>query len=227
MRGEAAPMRRGLMLVISSPSGAGKTSLCRRMIDGHPALALSISCTTRAPRAGERDGHEYHFVSPAAFQALIDADAFLEWAEVHEHRYGTPREAVMARLAAGEDVLFDVDWQGAAAIAAQAPADTARVFILPPSLAELAARLRARAEDAAEVIERRLLRARSEIAHWPDYDWVIVNEDFEKAYLELICIYDAERLRPFRNSAITAVAARLLREEGGSGTSASRQRSPR
>ena len=133
------------MLVISSPSGAGKTTLCRRLIAAHPSLTLSVSCTTRAPRPGERDGREYHFVSPDAFAAMAAAGDFLEWAEVHEHCYGTPRAAVEARLAAGEDVLFDVDWQGAAAIAAAAPLDTVRVFVLPPSLGELAERLAHRA----------------------------------------------------------------------------------
>lgn len=207
---ETAPARRGLMLVVSSPSGAGKTSLCARMIAAHAGLVLSTSVTTRAPRPGEVDGREYHFVSPDAFAAMVGEDALLEWADVHEHRYGTPRAPVLARLAAGEDVLFDVDWQGAAAIAARAPADTVRVFILPPSLAALEARLTARAQDAPDVIRRRLARARGEIAHWREYDWVIVNDDFAVAYGELARLYAAERLRPWRDPAVAALAARLL-----------------
>ncbi len=148
------------MLVISSPSGAGKTSLSRRLIAEFPDLSLSVSCTTRPPRPGEEDGREYHFVSPEQFQAMVRDQAFLEYALVHEHSYGTPREPVMRALAEGRDVLFDVDWQGATSIAAGAPGDVVRVFILPPSLAELKRRLHARAQDAHRVIERRPAGAR-------------------------------------------------------------------
>ncbi len=204
--------RRGLMFVVSSPSGAGKTTLCRRLIADHPDLALSISVTTRAPRPGEKDGREYHFVSRRVFTAMAAAEAFLESADVHGHWYGTPRAAVEARLRAGEDVLFDVDWQGAAAIAAAAPADTTRVFILPPSLDELAERLKRRAQDDAAVIERRLAGAAAEIAHWCEYDWLVVNDDLDRAYGELRAIYCAERLRPRRNMAAVASAKRLLGE---------------
>lgn len=191
--------RRGLLLVISSPSGAGKTTLSRRLADAHGEIALSVSVTTRPARPGESDGREYHFVSRAAFDQDVAAGAFLEWAEVHEHRYGTPREPVMAALAAGGDVLFDIDWQGAAAIHAAVPDDTVRIFILPPSMEALASRLHARAQDAAEVISRRLGRARGEIAHWAEYDFVIVNEDFDRAYAQIESIYVAERLRRARN----------------------------
>jgi guanylate kinase len=191
--------RRGLLLVISSPSGAGKTSLSRRLASAHAEIELSISATTRAARPGEIDGREYHFVSRQAFDSEAAVGAFLEWAEVHEHRYGTPRAPVMAALDAGADVLFDIDWQGAAAIAAAQSDDTVRIFILPPSMDALAARLRARAQDAEDVIARRLGRARGEIAHWAEYDYVIVNDDFDRAYRQIEAIYLAERLRRSRN----------------------------
>jgi guanylate kinase len=187
------------MLVISSPSGAGKTSLSRRLVEDHADLALSISATTRAPRPGEEDGREYHFVSPERFAAMIAEDAFLEWAEVHEHRYGSPKTAVMERLGAGADVLFDIDWQGAMAIASAASGDVVRVFILPPTMADLARRLHARAQDAEDVIHRRLSRAYGEIAMWGEYDYVIVNDSFDAAYAELQHIYHAERSRRPRN----------------------------
>jgi guanylate kinase len=178
--------RRGLLLVISSPSGAGKTSLSRKLVAAEPHLTLSISATTRAPREGERDGREYHFTSAAAFDAMIAAGDFLEWAEVHEHRYGTPRAAVEALLAEGRDVLFDIDWQGAEQIRAAMRDDVVGVFILPPSMAVLASRLKGRASDAPDVIERRLGRAKGEIAKWDRYDYVVVNEDFDRAYAELV-----------------------------------------
>ena len=205
--------RRGLMLVISSPSGAGKTSLSRRLIAEFPDLSLSVSCTTRPPRPGEEDGREYHFVSPDQFQAMVRDQAFLEYAVVHEHSYGTPREPVMQALAEGRDVLFDVDWQGATSIAAGAPGDVVRVFILPPSLAELKRRLHARAQDKEDVIERRLDRARDEISQWLPYDYVLLNQDFERAYAELAAIYQAERLRQGRNLWLNDFVRQLLDED--------------
>jgi guanylate kinase len=206
--------RRGLLLVISSPSGAGKTTLSRRLAAQHPEIQLSVSATTRAARPGEEAGREYHFVSREEFDRQAASGAFLEWAEVHEHRYGTPREAVLGALASGRDVLFDIDWQGAAAIAATQPLDTVRIFILPPSMEVLARRLRGRAQDAHDVIARRLARARGEIAHWPEYDYVIVNDDFERAYGEIEAIYRAERLRRGRNLWL-APYVDLLTQEGG------------
>lgn len=191
--------RRGLMFVISSPSGAGKTTLSRRLLADHPDLSLSVSATTRSPRPGEVDGREYHFVSNAAFDAMLAEDAFLEWAHVHEHRYGTPRAAVSRALSEGRDVLFDIDWQGARAIASAAGPDVVRVFILPPSLADLKARLEARAQDADDVIRRRLARAPGEIARWGEYDYVLLNADFERTYEDLAAIYRAERLQARRN----------------------------
>ena len=191
--------RRGLMLVLSSPSGAGKTTLSRKLVTDHPELELSVSVTTRDPRPGEEDGREYHFIDQARFDAMRDKDAFLEHAEVHEHCYGTPKEPVMAALEAGRDVLFDIDWQGAQAIHAVAEADVVRVFILPPSMAELSRRLHSRAQDPEDVIQRRLGRAAGEIEKWGAYDYVLVNEDYDKAYAELGHIYHAERLRKGRN----------------------------
>ncbi len=204
--------RRGLMLVVSSPSGAGKTTLCRRLLEDCPDLELSISATTRRPRPGEADGREYRFVDRARFDAMVAEDAFLEWAEVHEHRYGTPRAPVAAALAAGRDVLFDIDWQGAAAIAAAAPNEAVRVFVLPPSMADLAARLRGRAQDDEDVIGRRLKRAHDEIAHWDEYDYVLVNDDLERAYAGLAAIYAAEREKRERNPWLGGFVARLLGE---------------
>lgn len=201
------------MLVISSPSGAGKTSLSRRLVADHADLSLSISATTRGPRPGEENGREYHFVSRAAFDAMVAERAFLEWAEVHEHRYGSPRAPIMQSLAAGRDVLFDIDWQGARQICESAPDDVVRVFILPPSMADLRRRLYARAQDHHDVIERRLGRAKGEIAMWGDYDYVILNEDFDLAYAELAHIYHAERLKRVRNPGLTGFVEGLLAEE--------------
>jgi guanylate kinase len=204
--------RRGLMLVISSPSGAGKTSLAKRLRADYPQLELSTSCTTRAPRPGETDGREYHFIDRPRFDAMVADEAFLEWAEVHEHRYGSPRAPVMDALEAGKDVLFDIDWQGAEQVAASAAEDVVRVFILPPSMAELKRRLYARAEDEEAVIQRRLGRAWGEISQWGKYDYVIVNHDIDGAYAELVHIYQAERLRPRRNPWIAPFVDQLKEE---------------
>ncbi len=205
--------RRGLMLVISSPSGAGKTSLSRRLVADHADLSLSISATTRAPRPGEENGREYHFVTPAVFDRMAREGDFLESAEVHEHRYGSPRAPIMKALAAGQDVLFDIDWQGARDVAIKAGRDVVRVFVLPPSIAELRRRLYARAQDRPEVIERRVEKAKSEIAHWGEYDYVIVNDDFDRSYAELAHIYHAERARRERNGWLGDYVGRLLAEE--------------
>jgi guanylate kinase len=202
--------RRGLLLVISSPSGAGKTSLARRLIAEFADLELSVSATTRRPRLGEQDGREYHFVDRARFDAMVADGAFLEWAEVHENCYGSPRAPILDRLAAGGDVLFDIDWQGAKQIREAARQDTVQVFILPPTMDALAGRLRGRASDAPDVIERRLVRARDEIGHWVEYDYVIVNDDFDDAYARLAAIYRAERERRERNSWLDGGAGGLL-----------------
>jgi guanylate kinase len=204
--------RRGLMLVISSPSGAGKTSLADRLRADYPELDVSTSYTTRSPRPGEENGRQYHFVDRAQFDAMIEGQAFLEWAEVHEHRYGSPREPVMRSLEQGRDVLFDIDWQGADQIADGAKDDVVRVFILPPSMVELKRRLYARAHDEEAVIQRRLGRAWGEISQWRKYDYVIVNQQIDLAYAELVHIYQAERLRPGRNTWVGPFVDRLKDE---------------
>ncbi|GAD59740.1 guanylate kinase [Brevundimonas sp. BAL450] len=204
--------RRGVLLIVASPSGAGKTSLCRRLMADHGGLELSISMTTRPIRPGEVDGRDYNFVSHEEFQRLVDQDAFLEWADVHGQRYGSPRGPIDRALAEGRDVLFDIDWQGAAQVAEKCPEDAVRVFILPPSLEELRRRLITRSQDAPEVIERRIKNAKGEIEHCDVFDYVFVNDDFDRSYAELAHIYHAERSRRFRNLWVADYKAALLRE---------------
>lgn len=206
-------LRRGLMLIVSSPSGAGKTSLCRRLMADHADLDLSTSVTTRKPRPGEKDGREYHFITDEKMDELVKNDALLEWAAVHDHRYGSPREPVEAALSQGQNVLFDIDWQGAQRISAKAPSDVVRVFILPPSMEELKRRLYARAQDADDVIQRRLGRAKGEIAHWAEYDYVILNDDFDRSYAELVHIYHAETARRSRGLWIAPFVDDLMAEQ--------------
>ncbi len=206
--------RRGLLLLVSSPSGAGKTSLSRRLVADHLDLVLSISATTRAPRPGEEEGREYFFKTPEAFDAMIAAGELLEWAGVHNQRYGTPKAPVAEALEAGKDVLFDIDWQGAEQIARQMPADSVRVFVLPPSWSDLSRRLHARAQDSEDIIQLRLDRGKGEIAHWSDYDYVIVNKNFDRAYADLGHIYRAERLKPGRNPWLPGFVEGLAAEEG-------------
>jgi guanylate kinase len=186
--------------------------LSRRLIAEHADLALSISATTRPPRRGESDGREYRFVGADRFKEMIGGGELLEWAEVHEHHYGTPRRPIVEALAEGRDVLFDIDWQGARAIHAAQPDDTVRVFVLPPSMADLAERLRSRAQDADDVISRRLGRAKGEIGMWAEYDYVILNDDFDRAYAELDVVYRAERLRRVRNPWIVGFIQGLMDE---------------
>jgi guanylate kinase len=200
------------MLIVASPSGAGKTSLCRRLMADHGGLELSISMTTRAIRPGEVADRDYHFVDAETFQRLIDAAAFLEWADVHGARYGSPRAPIERALSEGRDVLFDIDWQGARDIARKCPEDAVRVFILPPSLEELRRRLVTRSQDADEVIERRIQNAKGEIEHCGEFDYVFVNDDFDRSYAELAHIYHAERSRRFRNIWVDAYKDTLLDE---------------
>ena len=204
--------RRGVLLIVASPSGAGKTSLCSRLMADHGGLELSISMTTRPIRPGEVDGRDYNFVSHEEFQRLVDQDAFLEWADVHGQRYGSPRGPIDRALAEGRDVLFDIDWQGAAQVAEKCPDDAVRVFILPPSLEELRRRLITRSQDAPEVIERRIKNAKGEIEHCDAFDYVFVNDDFDRSYAELAHIYHAERSRRFRNLWVADYKSALLRE---------------
>lgn len=207
-----APARRGLMLILSSPSGAGKTTLTRMLLqDRSLDLTLSVSVTTRPRRSSEVDGIHYKFISRPDFDALRDRGELLEWAEVHGNCYGTPRRPVEEVLAAGRDVLFDIDYQGAAQVRQKAPEDVVTIFILPPSMAELRARLERRAEDSKEVIEKRLENARHEISRWEAYDYVIVNDDLEKSYKQVTAIIAAERLKKKRLAdGATAFVAQLL-----------------
>jgi len=190
--------RRGLMLVISSPSGAGKGTLSRLLLDTDRDLTISVSVTTRGRRPSEVDGVHYHFISRQRFLSMRDGGELLEWAEVHENLYATPRAPVEEALGAGRDVLFDIDWQGAAQLRDKMPEDVVSVFILPPTMAELKARLTRRAEDAPEVIEKRLFNARTEIEQWPNFDYVVVNDDLQGAFADLNAILRAERHRRAR-----------------------------
>lgn len=203
--------RRGLMLVLSSPSGAGKTTISRIVLDKEreSGLNLSISATTRAKRPSEVEGTHYHFLSQRDFLRKRDAGAFLEWAEVHGNYYATPREFVEDELVSGRDVLFDIDWQGADQIRKAAPADMVSVFILPPDAAALRDRLERRAEDDAATISRRLSNARAEIAHWDEYDYVIVNHDLEESVADVRAILRAERLHRTRQVGLKADVANL------------------
>ncbi len=194
--------RRGLMFIISSPSGAGKSTLSRMLLESEPELTMSVSVTTRPPRPGEVDGEHYHFVSHEEFQRLRENDGLLEWAEVFGNFYGSPREPVEKALAEGRDVLFDVDWQGAQQIAEKMGEDVVKVFILPPGADVLHERLKRRAQDPEEVIARRMAEAASEISHWPEYDYVIINDDLERAAEDIRAILRAERLKRHRRTGL-------------------------
>ena len=185
--------RRGLMVVLSSPSGAGKTTLTRRLLATHKDMSMSVSATTRKPRPGEVDGHDYYFVSKDKFSEMIDAEAFLEHAKVFENYYGTPRRPVEEALMDGRDVIFDIDWQGAQQLEQAAVEDLVKIFILPPNMRALESRLRSRAQDSDETIAKRMSKSESEISHWSEYDYIIVNEDVDKALMELEAIVMAER----------------------------------
>ncbi len=207
------PRTRGLLMMVVAPSGVGKTSLTRRLVADHSDLLLSISATTRDPRPGEHEGRDYHFVDRAEFDAMVARDAFLEWAEVYGNRYGSPREPIMAALERGESVLFDIDYQGAMSIHAQAPEDSVLVYILPPSLAEMSRRLHARSQDSEEVIAQRIARSKDEVEQWKTFDYVLLNEDFDKAYSDLAHIYHAERMKRGRNLWIAPFVEELLHED--------------
>ncbi len=202
--------RRGIMLVLSSPSGAGKTTLSRNLLEQEENVALSVSVTTRARRASEIEGVHYQFVSKRRFEAMRDGGELLEWAEVHGNFYGTPREGVENALAAGRDVLFDIDWQGTRQLLEKMRDDVVTVFVLPPSGVELKARLERRAEDSGAVIEQRLRNAVEEISHWREYDYILVNRDLDKSFMRLRAILTAERLKRIKMLDLEAFADRLL-----------------
>ena len=201
MTKNAAPIirRRGVMLVVSSPSGAGKTTLTRTLLERDPDVSLSVSVTTRPARPGEVDGVHYHFIDRRTFQAMTDRGDLMEHAHVYGHSYGTPRPAVEAALAAGKDVLFDIDWQGAQQLRLAAEQDLIGIFILPPNMAELERRLRSRAQDPEEVVRHRLEQVTNDVTHWAEYDYVLVNHDLETSMRALTGILIAERLKRRRN----------------------------
>ncbi len=213
MSNDEAPLiqRRGLMLVLSSPSGAGKTTLSRQLLDNDKQIQLSVSCTTRAKRPGERDGIDYRFVDTPTFRGMIERKQFLEYAEVFGHYYGTPRAPVEAALGAGRDVLFDIDWQGAQTLRGMGSNDLVTVFILPPSTRDLERRLLTRAQDSKEVVAQRMAKAAEEMSHWAEYDYVIVNRDIATSLIDLKAILTSERLKLHRQPGLPAFV-KALRE---------------
>jgi guanylate kinase len=204
-------VRRGLMLVLSSPSGAGKTTLARRLLDSDPEMTMSVSATTRRPRQGEVEGKDYFFVTSSMFTGMVQGDAFLEHAVVFGNHYGTPKEPVMLALAKGRDVLFDIDWQGTQQLRQQAGDDLVSIFVLPPSHEELERRLKARAQDADHVVAERMARAGNEISHWAEYDYVVINDDLDTSLAKIKTILAAERMKRRRLSGIADFVSRLTR----------------
>jgi len=201
--------RRGLMLVLSSPSGAGKTTLSRMLLKADRHIELSVSVTTRLQRRGEIDGRDYHFIDMARFEAMVKSGRLLEWAEVFSHCYGTPRAPVEKALRAGRDVLFDIDWQGTQQLRERARDDLVSVFILPPSVKELERRLERRAQDSRAIIAARMAKAAGEMSHWPEYDYVIINREKKDAFAEVRAILAAERLKRERQIGLSAFVRRL------------------
>jgi len=200
------------MLVLSSPSGAGKTTLSRRLLAEDPDITLSVSATTRKPRASEEEGKDYYFLTKDRYDEMVAADAFLEHAKVFDNFYGTPKKPVEDALAMGRDVLFDIDWQGTQQLVANAEQDVVRVFVLPPSRAELEDRLRRRAEDPPEVVASRMAKASDEMSHWAEYDYVIINDDLERAYDELKIFLAAERMKRSRQPGLSDFVTKLREE---------------
>jgi guanylate kinase len=202
--------RRGIMLIVSSPSGAGKTTLTRNLLEQEDNVSLSISVTTRGRRASEIDGVHYHFISKRQFEIMREGGELLEWAQVHDNYYGTPREPVERALEEGRDILFDIDWQGTQQLYERMRADVVSVFVLPPTAEELKARLERRAEDSPEIIARRLKNAAEEIPHWGEYDYVLVNRDLDKSFARLRGILTAERLKRVQKPDIQDFVDKLL-----------------
>ncbi|MBA3039495.1 MAG: guanylate kinase [Alphaproteobacteria bacterium] len=206
--------RRGLMLVISSPSGAGKSTIARNLMERDRQIGMSVSVTTRQRRQSEIEGVHYHFVSQRDFERMRDSDSLLEWAEVHGNFYGTPRDPVELAMSEGRDMLFDIDWQGAQQLQDKMKADVVSIFILPPTMAELQSRLHRRAEDTEEVIQTRLANSRAEISHWREYDYVIVNDDLDAAFDAVQSIVKAERLRRDRRHGLFDFVSTLVTSDG-------------
>jgi guanylate kinase len=209
---DRAIRRRGIMLVLSSPSGAGKSTISRNLLESDPSFELSISVTTRARRGSEIDGRHYHFRSRREFESMRDNDELLEWAEVHGNFYATPRAPAETALSEGRDMLFDIDWQGAEQLREKMRADIVSIFILPPTMRELKGRLRRRAEDTEEVIAARLANSLYEIGHWGDYDYVVINDDLDAAFAQVQAIVTAERLRRDRRPGLFDFVQGLLEE---------------
>jgi len=203
--------RRGVLFVLSSPSGAGKSTIARKLLASEPELSMSVSYTTRPPRPGEVDGKDYHFVSLDTFREMVANHEFLEWAHVFDHRYGTPKADVFHTLGEGRDILFDIDWQGAQQLHQLAGGDVVRVFILPPSTEELRSRLEKRATDKQEIIDARMSRAANEVSHWDGYDYVLVNGDVEQCFDCVKTILAAERLKRSRQTGIIGFIRSLLK----------------
>jgi len=202
--------RRGLLFILSSPSGAGKTTLSRMLLDKDDEIQLSISATTRPPRPGEVDGVHYHFVSDADFDRMVEEDDFYEWAHVFDYRYGTPKGAIREGLKRGQDYLFDIDWQGTQQLKQKDDQDVVTVFVLPPSLRELRRRLESRAQDSDEVIDSRMDRARAEISHWAEYDYVVVNDNVDECFARVCEVLDAERMRRTRQTGLIPFVRELM-----------------
>ncbi|WP_395391662.1 guanylate kinase [Novosphingobium sp. BL-8A] len=207
---EGTLARRGLMLIMSSPSGAGKTTISRMLLEHDPHICNSVSCTTRPPRPGEVDGKDYHFVSQTQFDSMVEAEEFLEWATVFGNSYGTPKAQVKAGLKDGQDYLFDIDWQGTQQLYQKLERDVVRVFLLPPSIDELRRRLTGRGTDSMEVIAARMERARSEISHWDGYDYVVVNDDIDHCFEKVKQILAAERMRRARQTGLIGFVRGLM-----------------
>jgi guanylate kinase len=202
--------RRGLLFILSSPSGAGKTTLSRMLLERDPDICLSVSATTRPPRPGEIDGVHYHFVSDAEFDRMVEEDEFYEWAHVFHHRYGTPKGEIRDGLKRGQDYLFDIDWQGTQQLKQKDDQDVVTVFVLPPSLPELRRRLEARAQDSDEVIDSRMDRARAEISHWAEYDYVVINDNVDECFERVCEVLDAERMRRTRQTGLIPFVRELM-----------------
>jgi guanylate kinase len=202
--------RRGLLIVLSSPSGAGKTTISRLLMESDHEITMSVSATTRPKRPGEVEDVDYHFVEDAEFEQMITAGEFVEWAPVFGYRYGTPKNPVKAALKAGRDILFDIDWQGTQQLQAAMGEDLVTIFILPPSMRELERRLRARGTDSAEVIQDRMARAASEISHWPEYEYVLVNTDADQCLAQVRSIVAAERLKRQRQIGLVPFVRDLI-----------------
>ena len=206
--------RRGLMFILSSPSGTGKTTIARRLLEHDGHIRMSVSVTTRPIRPGEVDGRDYHFVSQDQFDRMVEGGELMEWATVFGNSYGTPKAQIRAGLKEGQDFLFDIDWQGTQQLFQKAETDVVRVFLLPPSLDELRRRLTGRGTDSPEVIAGRMARAQAEISHWDGYDYVVVNDDIDACFAKVVEILEAERMRRARQTGLIGFVRELMKPEG-------------